>query len=34
MPIPTIDFDNVKETSKHKTISNLQKELNAVTSFE
>jgi len=29
MPIPTIDFDNVKETSKHKKISDLQKKLNA-----
>jgi len=28
MPIPTIDFDNVGEASKHKTVSNLQKELN------
>ncbi|TEW56574.1 adenine methyltransferase [Psychromonas sp. RZ22] len=30
MPIPTIDFDNAGEASKHKTISNLQKKLNSI----
>ena len=29
MPIPTIDFENVTDASKHRRISDLQKELNS-----